>query len=63
MTVMITVLLSFAVMLLAIGIMSIGVLQGRAPIKGSCGGLNGGACDLCTRKCERNTQHQDRSRS
>ena len=61
MTIVITMLMSFAVLLLAIGIMSIGVLQGRAPIKGSCGGLNGGGCELCTRKCERHGLQKDRS--
>jgi hypothetical protein len=44
-------LLSLLVVGLVIAGMAIGVLLGRPPIKGSCGGLNavgvGGACELC----------------
>jgi hypothetical protein len=29
-------------------VMSIGVMNGRKAISGSCGGLNGGGCELCT---------------
>lgn len=47
MTFLLTLLLSFAVMLAVIAGMSIGVLNGRRPIRGSCGGLNGGGCELC----------------
>jgi hypothetical protein len=39
--------------------MAVGVIRGRKPIAGTCGGLNNmgeqGACDLCggdTRKCD-----------
>ena len=55
MNVFVTILLTFAVMLAVIGAMAIGVLNGRAPISGSCGGLNGGKCELCTGKgdCKR----------
>ena len=37
---MTTFLLAFTIFLLAIGGLAVGVLFGRPPIKGSCGGLN-----------------------
>ena len=40
--------ISFVVMLLVIAGMSIGVMNGRKAISGSCGGLNGGKCELCS---------------
>lgn len=43
-----TLLLSFVIILLVIAGMSIGVMNGRKAISGSCGGLNGGGCELCT---------------
>ena len=30
--------------------MSVGVMNGRKAISGSCGGLNGGGCELCSGK-------------
>ena len=45
-----TLLLSFIIMLLVIAGMSVGVMNGRKAISGSCGGLNGGGCELCTGK-------------
>ena len=52
-------ILSFLVMLGIVIAMSVGVLLGRKPIKGSCGGMSalgiGTACDICggdTSKCE-----------
>jgi hypothetical protein len=48
MSVFATLFLSFVVVALAVTAMAIGVMAGRAPIKGSCGGLNGGACELCS---------------
>ena len=45
-----TLLLSFIIMLLVFAGMSIGVMNGRKPISGSCGGLNGGGCELCSGK-------------
>jgi hypothetical protein len=51
MTLIATMLLSFAVLLAVIGAMSVGVIAGRKPIRGSCGGLNGRACELCSGKC------------
>lgn len=38
---------SFVLILLVIGAMAIGVASGRGAIRGSCGGLNAGACELC----------------
>jgi len=43
-----TLLFSFVVILLVIAGMSIGVMNGRRAISGSCGGLNGGGCELCS---------------
>lgn len=55
MTVLITVVLSFVIVALVIVAMGIGVLAGRAPIKGSCGGLNGGGCALCSGRCRKDS--------
>lgn len=43
-----TVLIGFLVIAAVIAGMAIGVIAGREPIRGSCGGLGGGACELCT---------------
>ena len=48
-----TLMLSFLVIVLAILAMGIGVLAGREPIRGSCGGLNGGPCELCNGRCKK----------
>jgi len=48
-----TVLLAFIVILLVIAGMSIGVMNGRRAISGSCGGLNGGSCELCSGSCKK----------
>ena len=48
MTLVPTLLLTFAVLLVVIAAMAIGVIYGRKPISGSCGGLNGGRCELCS---------------
>ena len=53
MTVLITFLISFLLLLLVIAGMSIGVMNGRKPISGSCGGLNGGSCELCSGSCRK----------
>lgn len=45
-------LVTFAVMLVVVVIMAIGVMFGRRAIKGSCGGLNTGEC-VCVEKCEK----------
>ncbi len=48
---MTTLLVSFLVLLLVVAGMAIGVIFGREPIKGSCGGLNNAgvdsSCELC----------------
>lgn len=48
---MLTALLAFVVMLMIVGGMSIGVIAGRKPIAGSCGGLNAMGvdtdCEIC----------------
>ncbi len=46
----ITLALSFVVILLVIAGMSVGVMNGRKAISGSCGGIAGGGCELCTGK-------------
>ena len=53
MTMLVTLLLAFAIMLAVIGGMAIGVMNGRAPISGSCGELNGGRCELCSGNCKK----------
>ena len=56
-----TLIISFVVLLFVIIGMSIGVLMGRSPLKGSCGGVGAAlndpdyVCDLCGNdpaKCE-----------
>lgn len=56
-------LLVFAVLLFLVTAMSIGVLMGRKPLSGSCGGMSAvgmdGACDVCggdMKKCEEESQ-------
>ncbi len=51
-----TLLLTFAMLLAVIAAMAIGVMNGRRPISGSCGGLNGGGCELCSGKCLRESE-------
>lgn len=48
-----TLLLSFVVILLVIAGMSVGVMNGRRAISGSCGGLSGGGCELCSGNCKK----------
>lgn len=43
-----TLVLSFLILLAAIAAMSIGIWFGRREIRGSCGGVNGGPCELCS---------------
>ena len=51
---MTTLLLSLAIIGLSVAGLAIGVLAGRAPLKGSCGGLGcGGACRACPKKARR----------
>ncbi len=49
--------ISFAVILIVVLGMGVGVLFGRSGIKGSCGGLNtlvglGLHCDVCSKPCK-----------
>ncbi|XOV88762.1 MAG: (Na+)-NQR maturation NqrM [Pseudomonadota bacterium] len=66
---MIEFLLSFAILLLVVAAMAVGVMRGRKPLTGSCGGLNnlgiGGACEICggdMSRCEE-SREPDRSKS
>lgn len=52
-TVIVTVVFSFVIILLVIAGMSVGVMNGRRAISGSCGGLNGGRCELCSGNCKK----------
>jgi uncharacterized protein len=45
-------LATFAVMVIFIALLAIGVMFGRRAIKGSCGGLNTANC-VCLEKCEK----------
>jgi hypothetical protein len=47
-----TMIASFVLILLAVAAMAVGVLFGRTPIRGSCGGVGGGGCAACTGRCE-----------
>ena len=48
---MIEFLLSFILFLAMVAAMAVGVLRGRAPISGTCGGFNSlgidGSCEIC----------------
>ena len=54
---MATVLLSFVLISLAVAGLAVGVMMGRKPLQGSCGGLNNfgeaGPCALCGGKPEK----------
>ncbi len=50
---MATFVLSFVLVALAVTGMAAGVLLGRRPISGSCGGLGSATCAACTRPCRR----------
>ena len=50
-TIILTLAFSFIVIMLVIAGMSIGVMNERRAISGSCGGLNGGRCELCSGNC------------
>ncbi len=58
---MIEFLLTLTILLVIVAGMAVGVMNGRKPISGTCGGLNnvgiGGACEICggdMSKCEEN---------
>ena len=63
MSLLTTLMLSFVIVGLAVTGMAIGVMAGRAPIKGSCGGLNGGKCELCSGsgRCKRKEESQGKA--
>ena len=54
--VLITLAMAFAIILVVIAGMAIGVMNGRRAISGSCGGLNNGRCELCSGKCTKREQ-------
>jgi hypothetical protein len=56
MTFIVTVGFAFLLILLVICGMAVGVMNGRKPISGSCGGLSGGSCELCSGSCNREAQ-------
>ncbi len=56
---MTTLVASFVVLLLAVAAMAVGVLFGRAPIRGSCGGVAGAGCAACSGRCERRAADED----
>ncbi len=50
---MTTVFFALIIVLLSVGGLSIGVLFGRAPLRGTCGGLAVlGACEACPKPCK-----------
>ncbi|MET3998883.1 (Na+)-NQR maturation NqrM [Marinobacterium sp. MBR-109] len=60
-----TMILTFAALLLIITAMSVGVLMGRKPISGSCGGMSAvgmdTVCDICggdPNKCDEEQESQ-----
>ena len=57
-----TLALSFAVILLVIAGMSIGVMNGRRAISGSCGGVAGGGCKLCSGNCRKKREQAGNNR-
>ena len=58
-------LVTFFVLTLAVAGMAVGVMFGRSPIAGSCGGLNAvngsGACQSCSRPCKTRRTAEARS--
>ena len=55
-------LFTVAVFAIVIAAMAVGVMAGRSPIKGSCGGMSAfgekGACEICggdTQRCQEQT--------
>ncbi len=60
--------LAFLVILALVGAMSIGVIFGRQPIKGTCGGMAalnmGSGCDICggdARRCDEESSPENKS--
>lgn len=51
-------LITFAVFLIVVSIMAIGVIFGRDAIKGSCGGKGNGEACVCVKKCDARLQRE-----
>jgi len=54
-------IMTFVILLIVVVAMAVGVIFGRSPIKGSCGGINNidgldSACDFCSEPCEKRKQ-------
>lgn len=67
---MIEILLTLVILLVLVAGMAVGVISGRKPITGSCGGLNNagvsGPCDICggdMSKCEETADEVPAARS
>lgn len=58
-----TLILAFIFMLLTVGAMAIGVMMGRAPISGSCGGMKALGMDVDCEICGGNPALCDSSES
>ena len=60
----ITFFVSLITLLVVIVAMGVGVLFGRRPISGSCGGLNNaGGCALCSGSCPKSKMVAEKNRS
>ncbi len=53
MSLLLTFLLSFAIVGIAVAGMAVGVMAGRSPLRGSCGGVAGKGCELCSGRCRK----------
>lgn len=67
---MITFIITLLVFALVLAIMAVGVIMGRDPIKGSCGGMGAlgidQACDICggdPKRCDEETRDGDVGKS
>ena len=49
-TLLVTVLLSFVIILFLIAAMGVGAMAGHREIRGSCGRLDDAGCDICRRE-------------
>lgn len=65
-----TFVIAFSVMLLVIVLMSVGVMAGRKPISGSCGGIGAvgidSTCKICggnPNKCEPQVENNNKPKS
>lgn len=63
-----TLVISFIVLILIVAMMSVGVLLGRKPVQGSCGGMNNiqglGDCEICggdPQRCEDSQTSESRN--